>query len=271
MNARVSVIVTTKNSAGTLEACLDSLKEQSVLDLEILVIDNFSSDETPEIARRFATRFEQIGPERSRQRNRGAELASGLWLFFLDSDMVLPPEIVAECLAEQQRGYPALIVPEVSKGVGYWAACKALERACYVGDDSIEAARFIQRELFWEVGGFDEDLTGPEDWELTARIRRARRPIGRTQTPLIHNEGLLRLKETVRSKFYYGRTMPRYLRKHPSTGRRQMTFFRPAFFRHRDLLLRHPLLTTGMFVMKTAEAGAGVMGMVSGLIRDRQR
>jgi glycosyltransferase involved in cell wall biosynthesis len=267
----VSVIVTTKNSAHTLEACLASLKRQTARDLEILVVDNFSNDQTPEIARRLANMFEQVGPERSRQRNRGGELASGSWLLFLDSDMALPPGIVAECLAAKERGFPALIIPEVSKGTGYWAAVKALERACYVGDDTIEAARFIQRDLFWEVGGFDEDLTGPEDWELTARIRRAGKPIGRTQTPLIHDEGHLRLKETVRSKFYYGRTMPRYLKKHPNIGRSQMTFFRPAFFRHRDLLLRHPLLTTGMFVMKTAEAGAGAMGMVSGLIRDRQR
>jgi len=271
MSSRVTVIVTTKNSAGTLEACLDSLKKQTVGDLEILVIDNFSKDATPQIARRFANKFEQIGPERSRQRNRGAELASGSWLLFLDSDMILAPENVAECLAEQERGFLAVIIPEVSKGHGYWAAVKALERACYVGDDSIEAARFIQRELFRDVGGFDEDLTGPEDWELTARIRLAGTPIGRTNTPLIHDEGHLRLKETVRSKFYYGRTMPRYLRKHPSTSRGQLTFFRPAFFRHRALLLRHPFLTTGMFVMKTAEAGAGAMGMVSGLIKDRRR
>ena len=271
MNARVSVIVTTKNSAGTLEACLHSLKEQTAADLEILVVDNFSTDKTPEIARRFAARLEQLGPERSRQRNRGAELASGSWLLFLDSDMVLPPEIVSECLAEAGRGFSAVIVPEVSKGVGYWAACKALERACYVGDDSVEAARFIQGELFAEVGGFDEDLTGPEDWELTARIRKAGKPIGRTSTPLIHDEGHLGLRETIRTKFYYGRTMPRYLRKHPKVGRGQMTLLRPAFFRHRDLLIRHPILTSGMIVMKTAEAGAGAMGMVSGLIRDRRR
>jgi len=271
VSSPVSVIVTTKNSAGTLEACLDSLKKQTAAEVEIVVIDNFSNDHTPEIAQRFANKFEQTGPERSRQRNRGAELASGSWLMFLDSDMVLAPEIVAECLVEEERGFPALIIPEVSKGEGYWAAVKALERACYVGDDTIEAARFIRRELFLEVGGFDEDLTGPEDWELTARLRRAGKPIGRTQTPLIHDEGRLQLRETVRSKFYYGRTMPRYLKKHPSIGRNQMTFFRPAFFRHRDLLVRHPLLTTGMFVMKTAEAGAGAMGMVSGLIRDRRR
>jgi glycosyltransferase involved in cell wall biosynthesis len=271
MSALVSVIVTTKNSAGTLEACLSSIKNQSCADLEILVVDNFSRDETPEIARRLATKFEQVGPERSRQRNRGAELASGSWLLFLDSDMILAPEVVAECLAEQGQGFCALIVPEVSKGVGYWSACKALERACYIGDDSIEAARFIQGKLFWDLGGFDEDLTGPEDWELTARIRQAGQPIGRTQTPLIHDEGRLGFKETVRTKFYYGRTMPRYLRKHPGARKGQLTLFRPAFFRHRDLLLRHPALTSGMFVMKTAEAAAGALGMVSGLIRDRRR
>src|ERR1700674_3559180 len=123
MSARVSVIVTTKNSAGTLEACLRRIKDQSIEDLEILVVDNFPTDQTPEIALRLATKLEQIGPERSRQRNRGAELASGSWLMFLDSDMVLAPNVVGECLAEAKQGFCAVIVPEVSEGLGYWAAC----------------------------------------------------------------------------------------------------------------------------------------------------
>jgi len=270
MSEQTSVIVTTRNSAATLEACLTSIQGQTV-PAELIVIDNFSTDETPAIARRYASAFLQAGPERSRQRNLGASMATGSWLFFVDSDMVLAPTTIAECLDAARAGIRAVIVPEVSQGQGFWAACKALERACYVGDDTIEAARFIEKRLFQELRGFDEELTGEEDWDLTARIRGRGLPVGRTATPLVHDEGRLRLAETMRTKFYYGRTMGRYLRKHPRAARSQMTLFRPAFFRNGTLLRSQPLRTAGMFVMKTCEIGAGALGTVSGMWADRRR
>jgi glycosyltransferase involved in cell wall biosynthesis len=264
----VSVIVTTRNSAATLEALLRSVRNQSV-PVELLVIDNASRDGTPEIASRLADHFEDAGPERSRQRNLGAERARGEWLMFLDSDMLLARVNVEECLAQGKQGAAAVIIPEVSRGEGFWAACKALERACYVGDDSIEAARFFSRGLFQELSGFDEDLTGEEDWDLTVRARRRGCPIGRTATPLIHDEGSLRLAETMRTKFYYGRTMARYIRKHPLAAGAQLQLLRPAFFRHLDLLAGHPAIAAGIVVMKSSEAAAGALGTAIGFWTDR--
>ena len=48
--------------------------------------------------------------------------------------------------------------------------------------------RFVRRDLFLQVGGFDETLVGPEDWDFERKIRK----IGRTaivNMPLYHNEG----------------------------------------------------------------------------------
>jgi glycosyltransferase involved in cell wall biosynthesis len=270
VSTQTAVIVTTRNSAATLEACLVSVRAQTV-PVTLIVVDNFSTDDTPAIARRYATDFLQAGPERSRQRNLGASMAADTLLLFLDSDMVLSPVTVAECLEQARAGFRAVIVPEVSHGVGFWAACKALERACYVGDDTIEAARFIEKNLFDELGGFDEELTGEEDWDLTARIRARGLSVGRTATPLIHDEGRLRLGETMRTKFYYGRTMARYLRKHPRAARSQARLFRPAFFRNGRLLRAQPLRTVGMFAMKSGELGAAAIGTVIGMWADRRR
>jgi glycosyltransferase involved in cell wall biosynthesis len=270
VSTQTAVIVTTRNSAATLEACLVSVQAQTVA-VTLIVVDNFSTDDTAAIARRFTTNFLQAGPERSRQRNLGAAMAVGTFLLFVDSDMVLAASTVAECLEQTRAGFRAVIVPEVSEGEGFWAACKALERACYVGDDSIEAARFIEKTLFDELGGFDEELTGEEDWDLTARIRARGLSVGRTATPLVHDEGRLRLGETMRTKFYYGRTMARYLRKHPQAARSQARLFRPAFFRNRRLLRARPLRTVGMFAMKSGELGAAAIGTVIGMWADRRR
>jgi arabinofuranan 3-O-arabinosyltransferase len=271
MSNQVSVIVTTRNSARTLEACLRSIREQTWPRVELVVVDNASDDRTPDIAHRYAHKFVDAGPERSRQRNIGAEVATGSALLFLDSDMCLPPPIVSECAARLARGARAVIVPEVSEGEGFWAACKALERACYGGDDSIEAARYIERGLFQELGGFDENLTGEEDWDLTLRIRQRGVQIARTNTPLIHDEGHLTVADSMRTKFYYGRTMPRYIRKHGKAVRSQLKLFRPAFFRNSRLLGKNPALTAGMLAMKMSEVAAGALGTAVGLWAGRQK
>ena len=73
---------------------------------------------------------------------------------------------VIECVTEAERGNQAIIIPEISIGQGYWTACKALERSCYLGDDTIEAPRFVEGHLFEAIGGFDEELFAGEDWDL---------------------------------------------------------------------------------------------------------
>lgn len=259
MSVSVSVVVTTRNSGQTLAACLESVRAQTV-DVQLVVVDNFSADESATIGARFADIFHQAGPERSRQRNIGAGQATGSHLMFLDSDMMLQPSIVEECLRETEHGAHAAVIPEVSVGDGYWSACKALERSCYLGDETIEAPRYVEHRLFNDLRGFDEALTGEEDWDLGIRIRQSGALITRVETPLFHDEGHLTLRETMRTKYYYGRTMPRYIRKHPREARKQLNIFRQAFFRNRHQLLRKPSLMMGILMMKTCETIAGGVG-----------
>ena len=74
---RVSFVVPTRNTERTLAACLASVRAQDHPDVELVVVDNASTDGTAAIAREHADIFEAAGPERSAQRNRGATLASG--------------------------------------------------------------------------------------------------------------------------------------------------------------------------------------------------
>jgi glycosyltransferase involved in cell wall biosynthesis len=268
---RVSVIVPTRNSARTLAACLESIRAQNHQDLELLVVDNRSADETQEIAKGLSDVVLVAGPERSAQRNRAAEVATGASFLFVDSDMVLDPAVVAECVEMAVGGAAAVIVPEESFGVGFWARCKALERSCYVGDASIEAARFFTREIFERVGGYDIALMGSEDWDLHERARQADARVSRTAAKIWHDEGRLELDELLAKKFSYGKTLGRYRRKHPALARSQLRLFRPAFFRHRARLLRSPFLTSGILVMKSGEAAAGAAGLIAATIERRRR
>jgi len=259
---RVSVVVPTRNSAATLGRCLESLRAQAGADVEVIVVDNHSSDSTVEIARGLADVVLTAGPERSAQRNAGALAASGQHLMFIDSDMSLEPKVAAECVAGAASGALGVVIPEQSYGEGYWAAVKTLERECYLGDETIEAARFFPRAVFDRVGGYDEDIVaGPEDWDLHARVRALGGPMDRTRSRIWHDEGRLRLRETMATKYYYGRSTAAYLRKHPELARKQLTVARPAFIREWRRLARRPRLGAGVVVLKVLELGAGAAGL----------
>ncbi len=181
------VVVPTRNSARTLEACLASIRAQTYPSIELVVVDNGSTDGTKEIARPLADIVLDAGPERSAQRNRGAAATRGRYLLIVDSDMALDSGVVQACVAvAEASAASAVVIPERSVGTGFWAAVKALERSCYVGDETIEAARFFTRKAFERHGGYDESMTGPEDWDLPARDAgrpRGRRPRRRRDRP----------------------------------------------------------------------------------------
>ena len=72
-NPLVSIIVPTRNSEEFLDRVLINLMKQTYENKEIIVVDNFSTDNTPQIAKRWADAFYQIGPERATQVNYGIE------------------------------------------------------------------------------------------------------------------------------------------------------------------------------------------------------
>lgn len=258
----VSVIIPTHNSAMSLEVCLASIATQSYAPTELLVIDNHSTDATIEIARRMTPLVYTMGPERSAQRNAGARLSRGSYLLFIDSDMVLERDVIEFCVALSWAHPDAagVIIPEKSVGEGFWASCKALERGCYVGDDTIEAARFFKRAAFDAVGGYDEELTAAEDWDLSQRVQRMG-ALGRIDAFIEHQEGRLTLRKAMRGKFYYGTTLGRYIRKQPGRAAHQLQFVRPAYLRHWRRLAAHPVLAAGMVVLKGCEFAAGGTGL----------
>jgi glycosyltransferase involved in cell wall biosynthesis len=266
----VSVIITTRNEAKTLERLLLSIASQTYSNIEIIVVDNNSQDKTKRIASQYTKFIFNKGPERSAQRNFGAKKAKGSYYLMLDADMVLEKHVLSDCvnLVTEQPAYKAVIIPEKSVGIGFWAQAKALERQCYVGDDTIEAARFFEKRAFQEAGGYDEVITGPEDWDLPQKIKKSH-PIGRIKSAIIHHEGHLTLAKLARKKFYYGKKVAPYIAKHPvSTTTQQLVYLlRPAFYKHWKLLLQHPGYFLGMLCILGIEQCAGFIGYLYGRIR----
>lgn len=255
---RVSVIVPTRNVERTLEACLRSIRDQDHPDLELVVVDNRSTDATLQIAERFADLAVVAGPERSRQRNLGVARSTGEFIIWIDADMILPPATVGEAVRTARlSGADAVSVPEISVGPGYWTACRALERSCYLDDPTLFNPRLLRRDLFDALDGFDESMAGPEDADLRRRIGASGAVSAHSEaTVILHDEGRLTLRSIMSKRVYYGRSLPAFTARNPAGLRTQGSATARAFVRHRSRLLRHPALGVGIVVMRTCEAGA---------------
>jgi glycosyltransferase involved in cell wall biosynthesis len=263
----VSVIVPTKNSDRTIEQCLKSIKLQTYPAVESIVVDNYSSDKTQEIAKKYAKLYLQ-GPERSTQRNIGAQKALGKYLLFVDSDTYLSPSVVEDCV-ETSKKYNAegVIIPQQGFGTGFWSMCKILEKALYVGDELIESVHFIERQTFLDLGGYDERIAGGgEDWALPIKMRKNGCRVVRVKSFIFHDEGSLKLSQTIQKKYYYGKTMPVYIRDNSGTALKQLNIVRPGFVKNWRLLARDPLHALGLGVMKSCELFSGAFGALYGTI-----
>lgn len=101
MSTPVSAFITTYNNARTLRRCLESVAWAD----EIVVLDSFSSDETPAIAQEFGARFAQhafmgYGP----QKQMALEMTRNNWVLLLDADEALSPASQKEIQSLMERG-----------------------------------------------------------------------------------------------------------------------------------------------------------------------
>ncbi len=261
----ISVIVTTYNNTTTLDACLASIVNQSYDKIEIIVVDNSSTDDTKQIARMYTDNVHNIGPERCTQRNFGASKAYGSYVMIIDSDMELNRDVIQACV-QQINVNPelkALTIPEESFGQGYWAQCKRLERSFYVGTHWMEAARFFDTQTYIAVGGYDESLISGEDWDLSQRVSDLAQT-GRINEYIRHNEGNLRLLRTLKKKYYYAQKFAQYLdvnKNRPAISSQTGVLTRYGlFFSRPHQLFKRPDLGIGMLFMKTCEFAFGGFG-----------
>ncbi len=263
-------------------------------DGEIIVVDNNSSDNTVKIAKEFTDKVYDKGPERSAQRNFGVERSSGKYLLYLDADMILSENVIQECVDKYEKeGCVALFIPERIVSLSdkqlsplcnqsydlsshlpkvnhqyhwnhflnhcnqnFWTRIRDFERSFYDATE-IDCVRFVRKDAFKKVGGFDETLTGPEDWDFDRRIRKTGK-VGIINTPLYHNEGGFNLKKYLRKKSSYAESMSRYMEKwgqnDPIVKKQLGACYRllGVFIENGrwKKLIRHPLLTLGMYLLR---------------------
>jgi glycosyltransferase involved in cell wall biosynthesis len=187
----VTVVVPTRNRASMLEQALGSVAAQRDVDLEAVVVDDGSTDDTPTVVVGMADRrLRLIRHERpqgvSTARNRGVAAACGRWVAFLDDDDLWAPWKLASQLAAAKRDgrdWAVTGAVSVDDGLRVLAGEPPLAPERIVADldryNSVPAGAsnvLVRAELLAVTGGFDPRLRHMADWDLWIRLGRAGLP-----------------------------------------------------------------------------------------------
>jgi glycosyltransferase involved in cell wall biosynthesis len=258
------VIIPTLNSQRFLEKCLLSVRGQTYPNIEVIVVDNYSTDKTREIAEKYADLVLLKGPERGAQVNFGVKYARGKYVYRVDSDFVVEPSVVEEAVRKcEVEGFDAICIHNTSDpSVSFWARVRKLERDCYAFDEFNVAARFFRKDVFERVGGFDERLVAAEDYDLHNRLVKHGFKIGYIKSKEVHIGEPENLLEIVKRHYYYGRTMKKFLAANTVRGIKQVSPIRQAFIRNWRSFVDCPSLAFGFVIyqiVKYFSAGLGLL------------
>jgi glycosyltransferase involved in cell wall biosynthesis len=183
---KLSIVIPAFNAEETLPKLLNSLKTHISPNIEVIVVDDHSTDRTPEIARTYS--FVHLvelecnsGPARAR--NKGVEAAKGEIIWFLDADTILD-EYTLKHLLKMHEDHPKAVgiqgcymAEPANPSFSSWY--KALTTAHWFHTNGIKKCFAVEtnngsvlRSSFLEVGGFNEDYIGAdvEDYEIGYRL-----------------------------------------------------------------------------------------------------
>lgn len=185
LNDKVSVIIPTYNRSELLKKAVKSLESQSHQNIEIIIIDDFSTDDTAEVVEkmeddRIIYLKHEINKGGSEARNTGIKRATGRFIGFLDSDDQWLPnklEKQLQLFADQpdvgviytgvqvvnEKNQPTRKIVPACRGD---ILPKLFESNCIDTTSSV----LVKREVLEQVEGFDAGLPSCQDWDLYIRL-----------------------------------------------------------------------------------------------------
>jgi glycosyltransferase involved in cell wall biosynthesis len=182
----VSVVIPVKNGEATIGTCLRSIRRSYYKNVEVVVVDDHSTDKTPEIARQFNCVLvaAEEGSGANAARNRGAKEAKGEILVFIDSDVVVSRETILGIVERLEEEYLDAVVgiytarhrndSLFSQYKNLWIRYSYMKSPPAI-DWMFGAISGIRKKAFEAIGGFNVELIaqhGNDDLELGKRLAR---------------------------------------------------------------------------------------------------
>ncbi len=234
----VTVVVPVRNEGSTLRACLDSILAQTHRNLQVVVVDGESTDDTVAIVEEYAAADQRVelvvNPKRivPSSLNRALEVARGIWWVRNDGHSTLPPDYVAVAVEHLRTGRWGGVggrkdaVADTDQGR---AVAAALASPFGVGNSTYHHGTTVQVvdhvpfgaypvDVVRELGGWDEDMVTNQDYEFDYRVRRSGRELLFDPALRIDWRCPSTVRAFARQYRRYGRGKVNTLLRHPESG-----------------------------------------------------
>ena len=249
--------MTVKNVSATIVDCLHAILNQSFRDFEIIIIDDFSTDDTKELIQKLNDeRIKYFKNEKwlgiSKSRNKGIQKAVGENVFFTDGDCRVTANWIAtglkslndsNCVGVEGRIY------YVSKDYKPTFSDHVMENRC--GGNFMTGNMAYKKAAIEKVGGFDEKLTYLEDRDIAFRVSKYGKICFNPEMIVYHPKVIMTPKRLIESAINI-KNRVHFYKKHRG---KEFLFWRIVYPRNIVRLLYPPLIFFSLFFgkFKTSE------------------
>ncbi len=244
--SRISIVIPMYNEArhiGRTLLAAQKAAHAADVECELIVVDNGSSDDGPQIARQFGAQVLVMpGLLIGALRNRGTAIATGEWLAFIDADIEMPEDWLTQLFALEAEGQADVFGLDLhTPAAAPWYATAWQRRTLrptthtsHVVDWLPSANLLMRKRWFDKVGGFNETLRTGEDKEFTLRLRE-------------HGARLLSINESVALHWGYEMNWREWMGKELWRQGSHLQLLRSHGFSLR--LLRFPMLSIFVWIL----------------------
>ena len=196
--SRVSIVIPAYNAAAFVRDAIDSALAQTHPDVEVIVVDDSSTDDTPRVLAGYGDRIRvhrQANTGVAGARNTGARIATGEWVAFLDADDVwLPAKTASQLDAAADRAWVYTnrynfgargALPEIQSDVTLMTSGDVFVPLLMRGNFITVSSVMMRTALFQQLGGFYHQKGGCEDWDLWLRVSSERHDVAFVADPLV--------------------------------------------------------------------------------------
>ncbi len=180
---KISIITVCYNSAKTIQDCIQSVVNQSYSNLEYILIDGQSTDNTLEIVYSFGSKISQVISEQDKGMydaiNKGIKLATGDIIGILNSDDMYVDELVLSEVVQKMKATNADALyadlnyvdqMDTNKVIRYWKSGEYKKGSFLSGWMPPHPTFFIKKDFYLQYGGYSLDLVSAADYELMLRM-----------------------------------------------------------------------------------------------------
>jgi glycosyltransferase involved in cell wall biosynthesis len=227
----LSIIIPTFNSQKTIDSCLATIfsdfpigSKNEKKTVEVILVDNYSTDMTEEISLKHDCEFIKIASNKAQARKAGFYESRGKYVLLLDDDMCLEDGLLSElmCLVCNDRIDSAIINEEYIPSSIFHVA-RNIEKKCYVGEFDIESPRLYKREILEKIDWEALD-SGWDEMEIFMEAKRN----SPNMTIAMYNKKIKLIEDPInlKKKLHHGKYLKLYKKKYGDSpvAKRQFGF-----------------------------------------------